>query len=380
MLSWVSVNANTGDIITDLPNLRLDGSLKRTIGRYEAQTVTLPLGSVHPAISDWMQSVGATASEAPSNWRTATRKKSVFLVALSDPLENEPRGLPVWGGMVTGRELNEGSEVPLSLATAEDYLNDRYVGDVTYTGWGQNEIAEDLIIRYVKTGAKRGLPIRVVKLPGANPVRTRTYLDKDDKAVYAVLEELSGVIGGPEWTIEWEWVDERRLGLVFIVGARLGSPAPAGLLPSSWFHLPGNVQKARIIDGYRRGEGANDVMAVSSGAGDARPQSTHRTDATDGRPTIEFRWSPSTSITEVSTLEGHAERALAEMKAGTVALAITANRAETTPFNLGDDVGFDLTSPAWPNGISGTARALALEWTNTTITPVLDVTGIEGMD
>lgn len=357
MLSWVSVNALTGEIIADLPNLRLDGSLKRTVGRHESQTVTLPL------------------DRAPRNWRTATRKKAAFLVALSDPLENEPRGLPVWGGMVTSREPNEGSEVPISLVTSEDYLNDRYVGTINYNT-GQNEIVADLITRYV---IPNGPPIRVVKLPGANPVRTRTYADKDDKTVYSALEELSGVIGGPEWTIEWEWVDERKLGLVLFVGARIGSPAPAGLGPASWFNLPGNVQKARLVDAYRRGEGANDVMATSSGAGDARPQSSRHVHTGDGRPRVEFRWSPSTSITTQSVLEDHASRALAGMKAGTVALELTAVRSETDPFKLGDDVGFDLTAPAWPDGVSGTARILGLEWTNTTVTPVLDVTGIEGI-
>lgn len=362
MLSWLSVNANTGDIIADLPNLLPSGSLKRTIGRHETQTVALPLDG------------------APDNWRTATRKKSVFLVALTDALENEPRGLPVWGGLVTEREPNDGPLVPISLATAEDYLNDRYIHGVTYTGWGQNEIVADLIVRYVATnGTKPGLPIRVVKLAGANPVRDRTYLDEDDKTVGAALEELSGVEGGPEWTIGWEWVDERRLGLVFYVGARIGSAPPPGVGPASWFELPGNVQRARVIDGYRRGEGANDVMATSSGTGDARPQSVHHVAAGDGRPTIEFRWSPSTSITEQATLDGHAARALAGMKAGTVALEIVATQDETTPFQLGDDVGFNLTAPAWPNGITGTARVLGLEWTNTTVTPVLDVTGIEGV-
>lgn len=359
MLSWVSVNALTGEIIADLPNLRVEGSLKRTIGRHETQTAILPL------------------DRAPKNWRTATRKKAAFLVALTDALENEPRGVPVWGGMVTGREPNEGSEVPLSLATAEDYLNDRYVGTVTYTNIGQNEIVADLITRYV---IPNGIPIRVVKLPGVNTARTRTYADKDDKTVYAALEELSGVSGGPEWTIEWEWVDERRMGLVLYVGARIGSPAPAGLEPNSWFDLPGNVQSCRLIDVYRRGEGANDVMATSSGAGDARPQSTRHVHAGDGRPRIEFRWSPSTSITTQSVLEDHAARALTGMKSGTRELAITATQDRTVPFNLGDDVGFNLVSPAWPDGITGTARVLGIEWTNTTITPVLDVAGIEGID
>lgn len=358
MLSWVSVNALTGEIIADLPNLRVEGSLKRTIGRHETQTAILPL------------------DRAPKNWRTATRKKAAFLVALTDALENEPRGVPVWGGMVTGREPNEGSEVPLTLATAEDYLNDRYIGTVNYYTWPQNSLVEDLINRYVKPN---GIPIRVVKLPGADLVRGRTYADKEDKTVGTALEELSGVSGGPEWTIEWEWVDERRMGLVLYVGARIGSPAPAGLEPNSWFDLPGNVRTCRLIDAYRRGEGANDVMATSSGAGDARPQSTRHVHAGDGRPRIEFRWSPSTSITTQQVLEDHAARALAGMKAGTVALELTATHAGTVPFNLGDDVGFDLTAPAWPDGIQGTARVLGIEWTNTTVTPVLDVTGIEGM-
>jgi len=359
MLSWVATNANNGSIITDLPNLRVDGALKRTIGRHESQTATLPLDG------------------APSNWRTATRKKSVFLVALSEPLENEPRGEPVWGGMVTERTTSHEEGVKLSMATAEDYLNDRYVGDETYVSWEQNDIVEDLVVKYVATD---GIPIRVVKMAGPNPTRDRTYLDKDDKTVYALLEELSGVIGGPEWTIGWEWVDELSLGLVLYVGGRLGSAAPAGLGPASWFHLPGNATNAELVEGYRRGEGANDVMAVSSGSADARPQSSHHTAPTDGRPKIELRWSPSTSITDIGTLEGHAERALTGLQAGTVALSITANREESTPFQLGDDVGFDLTSWAWPDGITGTARVLGIEWTDTTITPVLDVTGIEGID
>ena len=357
-LSWVSVNANDGSVIADLPTLRVDGALKQTIGRHESQTAVLPLDG------------------APKNWRTATRKKSVFLVALSEPLDNEPRGVPVWGGMVTERTTSHKEGVSLSMVTAEDYLSDRYVWNVTYTGEPQNSIVRDLVETFV---AQNGIPIRVQELPGPNPVRDRAYLDADDKTVYAILDELSGVAGGPEWTIGWEWVGEQKLGLVFYVGARLGSPAPDGLGPAAWFHLPGNTTNAELVEGYRRGEGANDVMAVSSGSADARPQSSHHQDPLDGRPRIEIRWSPSTSITEKSTLEEHAGRALEGLQGGSTALSITANRAESTPFQLGDDVGFDLTSWAWPDGISGTARVLGIEYTDTTITPVLDVTGIEGI-
>ena len=139
------------------------------------------------------------------------------------------------------------------------------------------------------------------------------------------------------------------------------------------------MQDAQLVRSYKRGEGANDVMATSSGTGNARPQSPRQTNPGDLRPTVEFRWSPSASITNVSTLTTHARRALAGMKDGSVSLSITATRKNAPPFDLGDDVGFDLTGPAWPRGLTGTARVLGIQQTNTTITPVLDVRTIEGI-
>ena len=72
------------------------------------------------------------------------------------------------------------------------------------------------------------------------------------------------------------------------------------------------------------------------------------------------------------------------MKNGTLALAITANRQEAprlgTDWFLGDDIGFDLTAPAWPAGLTGTARVVGVEITDTTITPLIDVSNIEGID
>ena len=370
-LSWLAINANDGSPIADLPGLLVDGALKRTIGRAETQTATLPLSPGH--IPTQGLHAGATFRGAPPNWRQATRPKAVFLVALD---EDE---VPVWGGMVTERQTSHGVGVDLALETAEGYFQDRYVGDITYTNLPQNTIVKDLIQRY---GMTYGLPFRVVELPGPNPLRTRTYLDQDDKTLGAVLEELSGIIGGPEWTVGWEWFGS-SLRPVFYVGARVGAAAPSGLGPAAQFYLPGSVQDATLVESYKRGEGANDVMASSSGAGDARPQSPRQINAGDLRPRIEFRWSPSSSITEIDTLTSHAQRALAAMKDGTVAIAITATRKNGpklgSVWDLGDDIGFDLTGPAWPDGITGTARVLGIEVTNTTVTPILDVTGIEGI-
>ncbi|MDN4646459.1 hypothetical protein [Arthrobacter sp. PsM3] len=364
-LSWVAVNANDGSVIADLPTLRTDGALKQTLMRYESQTASLPLDG------------------APPNWRQATRKRSVFLVALDEEDANS-RTLPLWGGLVLNRTTNAGPDVKVSLATAEAYFDRVYVGDEEFNAVPQNTIVKTLIEKYARTGTKRGIPIRVQIVGGVGAARTRSYSDSADKTLYSVLGDLSGVIGGPEWSVGWEWVDTQRLGLVAYVGDRLGSTPPSGLNPGAQFHLPGSVTAAELVEGYASDSGANDVMAVSSGVDGARPESAHQVDATDPSPRFEYRWTPSTSITDPATLNAHAQRALAAMKDGTVALAITANRQDAPQLGrdwfLGDDVGFDLTAPAWPDGLTGTARAVGWEMTDTTITPLIDVSAIEGID
>jgi hypothetical protein len=178
-------------------------------------------------------------------------------------------------------------------------------------------------------------------------------------------------------------VDERQLGLVLTVSDRIGSPPPAGLNPGAQFYLPGSVTDAELVEGYGADEGANDIMAVSSGVEDARPQSPHQTNTGDLRPRFEYRWTPSTSISDVNTLTAHAQRALAAMKDGSLALSITANREEAPKlgrdWRIGDDIGFSIEAPEFPGGLVGTARCVGWELTDTTVTPLIDVTDIEGI-
>ena len=358
-LSWLSVDSNTGAVITDLTNLRVDGALKATLMRYETATANLPL------------------DQAPPNWRVATRPAGTFLVALDEQEQ------PLWGGMVIRRTRAVGGGVALSLVSAEGYLDRVYVGDIAYTGAPQNLLVQTLVEDYAATGTLRGLPIRVEVVGGDGVPRDRTYKDSEDKTLYSILTDLSGVLGGPEWTIGWEWVDERTLGLVFYVGDRIGSPAPAGLNPAAQFYLPGSVTDAELEEGYGSDEGANDIIAVSTGTEDARPQSPRQANDTDLRPRFEYRWTPSTSIKDVGTLTSHAQRALAAMKDGTLALSLTANRQEAPRLNqdwhIGDDIGFDITAPEFPDGLVGTARCVGWELTDTTITPLVDVTNVKGV-
>jgi len=358
-LSWVSVNANTGDIIADLPDLELSGMFGCTMMRYETQTASLPLSS------------------APNGWVNATRPGAVWIVCLDDD------GLtPLWGGMVIDRETSHGGFVDLALATPEAYFDRRFVGDVTYTNTAQNLIAKDLVEDWAKTGALRGIPIRVQIVGGNGVARNKTYTDSADKTLYSALQEFSGLIGGPEWTVGWENVNN-LITPVFYVGDRVGAAAPAGLGPAAQFHLPGSVTSAKIKESYTSQLGANRVIAVSSGVDAARPQSDVQSNATDLRPTFEHRWTPNTDIKETATLNGHAQRALAAMRNGGIGLELTANRQEAPKLGkewfIGDEIGFDLVSPAWPNGITGTGRAVGWRMDANTIQPLIDVTSIGGI-
>ncbi len=358
-LSYISVDINTGAILADLPDLTMQGPMPRTLMRYESQTAKIPLDS------------------APANWRTATREYAAVIICLADDTVT-----PLWGGVITERTTDETDDVTLSLTTIEAYMDRRYVGNQTFTNTDQNYIVQMLVDWYA--GPPVGIPIRVQIVGPAGQLRTRNYLDTDDKTLYAVLSELTAVIGGPEWTIGWECVNNLYTPVLY-VGNRIGAAVTPGLGANAVFNMPGPVTKAKLVESYTSGNGANDVMATSSGTGNARPQSPRVEPNAGyiGRPIIEARFTPSTSITDVATLTAHAQSAVAVTQNGTMALTISAARQDApmlgTDWNLGDDIGYDLTAKAWPNGLTGTARAIGWQLDDNTITPILDASGLGGL-
>lgn len=357
MLSFVSVDIQTGRVLADLEDLIFSGSMKDTFGRPEQLTISLPVAS------------------APEDWVTATRPYSAAIVCLADDGQR-----PLWGAIITNRKTGLGSNIELSMATIPEYFDRRYVGDHVYTGIGQNHIARFLVNTYAgnveNVPGRAGIKIRcqIEDTPEAGTPRDRTYSDREDKTLLSVLQDLSGIEGGIEWTIDWENVDN-LISPVFRVGSRIGATAPAGLLPGVQFTAPGCVDSATYEESYKSGDGANDIMATSSGAADARPQSARQTTDGDGRPTVEFRWSPSSSITDIETLNSHARRVRDAFASGMAALSIVANRYEAPElgydWRTGDEVFVDLTSPAWAGGLTGVARVVGWELTETTVSPVL---------
>lgn len=354
--SWVAVESKTGLIIADLPDFGCD-RLADSISQYESTQGSLPVPS------------------APENWERATLPMGACLV-LVDDLEDGSTPVPVWGGVVLDREPATDDVVPVSLGTIPAYFDVRYVGSKTYTQTGQNSIVADLISLYVGSGSNGGIPIRVqVVNGGSGTLRDRTYDDADDKTVYSVLQELTDVIGGPEWYVGWEWLhNPERITPVLYVGDRVGVAAAAGMNPAATFEIPGPVSSASVAESYKSGKGANDVMATSTASADVRPQSSHVVTPDPDRPTVEYRFTPSTSITNVATLNGHAQAKALLMAGGAKSVSLSAVVKDAprlgVDWNLGDDIGYVIggpdrygreTVPAFPGGRRGTARAIGWE-------------------
>jgi hypothetical protein len=328
VISWHSFDLRTGRRGPQLVTQTL-GSVARTIGEASDGSLT---------VLCWDQ----VAQAAVPGWDSATLPGRTMLVALD---ENE--GL-VWGGMVTRRRSDETAWVGCDLVTLEGYFDRRYVKDHTYTATSQGAIVSGILTAdVIPTGV--AFTIDAV----SSTPRDRTYVDDDDKTALSILQELMGVDGGPEFTVDLQWANDAHTFLTPIV--RVRDRVGASSAVPDRFEMPGPVTGLSYVEDFTSDNGANDILATSSGEGDTRPESQHAV-ATDllagGWARFENRFEPSTSITNTSTLDAHATARLATMRDGLAELTLTA-RLDQAPrpgvdFYLGDDVTASLTCARFP--------------------------------
>lgn len=362
-LKWLAVSLLNGQVICDLPGIVSRDPCRRTLGRYETMVVN----------------VIVTDDTSPS-WLAGTRPFAAALIAYRGQPGSE---VVYWGGIVLRRKRTLGSNaVELTLATPDCYLDVRNTGAYTTDPGSigattdQVDIVADLVAQFCV--ANQGLPISVTTLPSAGYQRYAVYNDYDDKTVYSNLSALSGLLNGPEWTAHWLWDRPSNTILpVLYVGDHIGFQVPAGLAPRAYFDSA-NLLDASVEEDYSKGKGANDVTAVSSGQGLARPQAVSpNPPATvlDGRPRVQYRYQPTTSIQDPLTLQQHADHAYALLADGTNTIVLKA-AADTYPllgedWGLGDDIGYGFDGPAFPGGLSGIARAIGYEASDLYTSPVL---------
>ncbi|HEY5834973.1 hypothetical protein [Streptomyces sp.] len=353
VLAWYACDLRTGRIAEELRSLTLSGEIGRKLGVSTSAQFDLDLNGAPPA------------------WEPATDPGRTMLVAV-DTLTAQP----VWSGIILTRTDNASSTLQLGAATPEAYFDRRYTGD--YTGVLRDQA---LIMADLATAVLTDAPPFVIDAPaaGGTPL-TYQLQDGDDRTVLSALQELMGMDGAPEWTVDTEWADtgQTRFRLVVRVRPKIGVQS---VRPEAVFDMPGNLASYTLTESYEAGKAATRVRAWGDGEGSARLRSADHTAAdliTSGWCRWDYRYTPASGLTDPGQLDAHATQALAQMRTGSAAwtLQAVASRAPRVgrDFGLGDSVRVRIDhSPRFPKGAETVARCYAwnLDPGADTVTPIL---------
>lgn len=343
VIAWYGCDMKSGRIAAELPALSPSAALSRRLGDSTGATFSLALAG------------------AGTGWEAATDPGRTMLVGV-DTLTGQPIG--AW--LVTGpREGGSDGSVSLAGVTPEAYLDRRYLGGYSAFGRDDGQILGDLM-GPVLTG---GPPLEL-DVTSTGTLRTYSVLDTDDRTVLSAAQELMGMDGGPEWTVDVAWADaaQTQFQLVIRIRSKIGVQHAA---PEGVFDLPGCVDSYTLSESYEAGKGATQVTAYGDSSGSARLKSNLYT-ATDliaaGWPLWEYRWTPAAGGTDPDALNSAAASALSLMSTGSRAWTVNAvaSRAPRlgTDWALGDNVRLQVgpgRSLRHPEGVETVARAWGWE-------------------
>lgn len=377
--SWMACRATDGRVIAELPGLDVP-TIGVTLCDWWTGTATLLLDD-------------ATTAE----WRRATSPWASYLVCLDEGSPDRPAlEHPIWGGWITSRQTGGSDRMSLGITSWEAYLARRFVRDLVYPDSEQCGLLAHMVGQCVTAPIPSAPtpPALLVEYVAGSITRHREYERESQKTVASVMQELSGVEQGPEWTVTWRHLSgPERYVPVLTIRDRIGAAKPEGLpSPATMFSLPGSVTDFSVVEDWTEGKGANAVTATSTAEGDTLPMSAVQVHTDPDRPTLEYRYTPSSSISDIDTLRSHAARALAVMRDGAVAITLTA-AVEAAPrlgldWGLGDDIGWSLAArsvspgyriPGDPSSgwipVEGVGRVIGWEasWSGVeTVTPILE--------
>lgn len=371
-INWVAVQLTTGAIIADLPGVEMTADLPVTIGQAESATLALNL-----------------SAGTPDNWMTATQPGGAALIAWTgDP--NAP--VILWGGIVRQRVRAPGSpRVLLSCQTAECYLGSAYVDNYTATNVNQDIMVAALMAFASDTNQ---LPWNLNHLAAASTqTQSASYTATSNVTVLSALQTLSAYEGGPEWTATWHWnLAARTIVPVLNYGARVGNSASNGI-PAVTIATPDLMSESAFTEDYSDGYGANRVTAYGTSSASASsatsstivPTATATANDLKGRPLWRYVYQPSSTITDPNILAQHAASAVNQLQDGAQPLTFMLPRQQGPlapgwgpigkqlgqDWNLGDDIGWNITGPAFPTPITGVGRVIGYRIAYDSITPII---------
>lgn len=350
-LVWYACDATTGGIVEELPGLTT-----QTIGRRLGAPTTSSFALFLPS--------------APTDWEAATQEGRSLLLAV-DPATDTP----LWAGWILTRDGGSSQTLDLQAITFEGYLDRRYVGDLTLIGQDQATVITNLMTAPLSQG-----PPFVMDTVATGVTMDWISLDGDDRTVLSAMQQVMGMDGGPEWTIDPIWADvaHTAIDLSVRVRSRIGSQSGD---PEAVFDFPGCIASYQQAGSYETGKGATVAVARGDGEGESRLTSAPMV-ATEleaaGWPRTEYRWTPASGITDPTELTAHATRArdLMGIGASVWTLNATASRAPRlgTDWSLGDDITIEIAESArHPNGAVRVGRAWSwdLDPSGDKISPIL---------
>lgn len=334
--TWYICDILTGKILFTLPEVKCETS--DVLGQYTSSTATVPIPT------DTLSPVYLSKGQIRDlfwPWRR-------MLVRVG-------AGLPMWAGVITGRERGSSSELSFPVSTLGVYLDMRIVGDHDFVNADESTIYSALLA----DANVEGINI-FVDAPPTGVRHDRSYRRKDGVTVFKRLDELSDVENGSEWHIFLRWMpDESGFLIVLELRPEIGvqpdlPPVKIKARPSSGSDSAMDATY-KLIESYSREDFANHITAVGDGQGEAQPESVPaRSAALDSgqEPRIERRFNPSSGITDIETLNAHARAALARDEAGSETWEVTVS-ANATPiygkdFTLGRHIKAELTGPGHP--------------------------------
>jgi hypothetical protein len=366
-VTWLGCRLSDGRIIAELPDIT--GEVSRVLGDITTSGLNLPIPLSGPAALP----IGLVEQ--------ATEPGRAMIAAIVNDI-------PTWAGIVGVSDGGTEAVMSLPVASLEAYLERRIVRDHQFNQVDEAVIAATLVgdagdIAGVGSGI--GLEIDA---PLTGTLRTREYLLTDRKTVFDALQELMGVIDGPEWTIDLDWTDATKTAIakIFRVRKRIGvaSPSPGAVFQATansvFGSRDGSEARYRYKINYTDGHGANYVVAYSSGQGEDQAESSPAIASevlAAGYPIYERHFQPSSNIITASVLNSHATAELGRRRMGTRTFTLEA-RWDAYPrygvdWQLGDDIAWNLFGHRHPSGVQGQGRVIGfkLDMQRQVIVPIL---------
>lgn len=288
---------------------------------------------------------------APVNWLEATTPYKIAILLVRDYIVQ-------WGGIIVKRSRDiRAAAINLTVTTYENYLDSVYVTNANYKNLDQVQILGNL----ANMTANHRFPL-FIEATSSTIRRDRSYTSDQDKTILSAMQELSGVINGPEWYTEWR-VDPTGLAYhpCLVAADHVGSENTVTTFDSSI------MASFNLLEDYSTGYGANAIQANSTAEGDQRPESDWHVSDDITRPVIEYKYSPSTSIINKTVLDQHAASKLLELQTGTTTVSFSAALLDAprlgVDWHLGDVVEYDISedSGQFPDFSTGTVRIIGYD-------------------